>query len=228
MKWFIDFLTSSIGRKLVMSLTGLFLCSFLIIHVTGNSLLFFNDGGLLFNAFTAWMEGNIIIRTIEYLLFAAFIIHILQSILITYKNNQARSKGYAVSNANANSKWYSRWMGVLGTLIFVFLVIHLKDFFWELRFGDEDFGTDAWGNVNLFREVKATFEMPAYAALYFFSMIPLAYHLMHGFQSGFRTLGIMHKKYTPLIETVGTWFFGILIPLLFALMPVYFQIKKMM
>ena len=114
--------TSSIGRKIVMALTGLFLCSFLIVHCGVNACLFVDDGGLTFNTAAHFMESNMLIRTIEYLLFAGFIIHILQSITITLQNKKARgSKGYE-KKAGDTSKWYSRNMGILGTILFFFLV----------------------------------------------------------------------------------------------------------
>lgn len=224
MNWFSDFLFSTIGRKVVMALTGLFLISFLIVHVGVNSLLFVNDDGELFNKGANFMETNLLIRAIEYLLFAGFIIHIAQSVVITKKNRKARPVKYGMNNGNANSKWYSRNMGILGALIFVFLVIHLRDFFYELRFTDEIPLRN--GVPNLYLEVKEVFEMPLYAIIYIISMLVLAFHLLHGFQSAFRSLGLMHKKYTPLIQWLGKAYTYIVCGL-FILMPLYFLIKKM-
>jgi succinate dehydrogenase / fumarate reductase cytochrome b subunit len=218
--------TSSLGRKYVMSLTGLFLCSFLVIHLSGNLLTLIPDGGLTFNAFTDFMEHNFLIRTIEILLFAGFIIHILQSIVITVQNNGARPQKYEVKPGNSNSTWNSRNMGILGTIIFIFLVIHLRNFFYEMRFHGDEFTTDANGNLNLYNEVVKTFAMLPYTALYVAAMVALGFHLWHGFPSAFRSLGLMHSKYTPAIKFIGK-FYTIIITTGFIVIPLYWYFKQL-
>ncbi len=225
MGWLTNFFTSSIGRKVVMALTGLFLISFLLVHGAINALLFKDDGGLLFNEASLFMETNIVIRILEVVLFAGFIIHILQSLVITLKNRKTRPVNYEVFDRNANSKWYSRSMGILGSLILVFLVIHLRNFFIETHFTD-NLGFDQNGNPDLYAVVKEAFEAPIYVAFYLISMAVLAYHLLHGFQSAFRSLGLKYKKYTPAIEWTGL-VFSIGISVLFAAMPLFFILKKM-
>ena len=119
-------------------------------------------------------------------------------------------------------------MGILGSLILVFLVVHLRNYFYETHFTDHVANAkDANGNPDLFALVKTSFEMPVYVALYVFSMGVLGYHLLHGFQSAFRSIGIMHKKYTPIIEWTGKAF-AIVVPVLFAAMPLYFMVKKLL
>lgn len=207
-----------------MSVTGLFLITFLLVHLGCNACLFLSDGGLLFNEVSLFMETNIVIRIMEIVLFAGFIIHILQSIAITRQNMKARPIGYAVSSGAANSKWYSRSMGILGSLIFFFLVVHMKNFFYETHFTNH-LGLDNNGVPDLYAVVKSTFEIPAYDMLYIFSCVVLAYHLLHGFQSAFRSLGVYHKKYTPLIEFLGIAY-SIIVCGVFAAMPLYFLLKK--
>lgn len=226
MNWFTDLLVSTVGRKMVMALTGLFLISFLIVHVGINSLLFIDDGGAVFNEAANFMETNMLIRTLEYVLFAGFIVHIIQGMMIVRKNKKARPIQYAVNKGSANSTWYSRSMGLLGALIFLFLVIHLRNFFWDLRFTDE-IKPDVNGFPDLYKEVKGVFEMQGYVLLYIVSMIVLAYHLLHGFQSAFRSLGLMHKKYTPWIQWLGKAYVFVVCGL-FILMPIYFLVKKML
>ncbi|HUM47559.1 MAG TPA: succinate dehydrogenase cytochrome b subunit [Chitinophagales bacterium] len=225
MSWVTQMFTSTLGRKYVMSITGLFLCSFLIIHLTGNLLTLVPDGGLTFNAFTHFMENTLLINIMEYVLFAGFIFHIIQALVITIKNQKTRPVKYAVSAGNQNSRWYSRNMGVLGTIIFIFLVIHMRNFFYELRFNEESFGTDANGNVDLYKVVVVTFAMLPYALLYFVAMFAMGYHLWHGFQSAFRSLGIMHKNYTPAIEALGK-FYTIVITGGFMFLPVYWYLVQ--
>lgn len=212
------FLKSSIGKKVVMGLTGLFLISFLVVHCFINSLIFFNDGGLTFNTGAAFMAHNWLIRAGELVLFAGLILHIIQALILTIENKKARPIGYAKFNGAANSSWYSRSMGLLGTLLLMFLIIHLTHFWVKSRFTGLP-GEDTNGNENLYAVMQETFKMLWVVILYVLSMISLAYHLLHGFQSAFQSLGLNHKTYTPIIKKTGVAF-SILIPFIFALMPV--------
>lgn len=212
------FLKSSIGKKVVMGLTGLFLISFLVVHCFINSLIFFNDGGLTFNIGAAFMAHNWLIRAGEIVLFAGLILHIVQALILTLENKKARPVGYAKIDGAANSSWYSRSMGLLGTLLLMFLIIHLVHFWVKSRFTGLP-GEDANGNENLYAVMQETFKITWVVILYALSMISLAYHLLHGFQSAFQTLGLNHKNYTPLIKKTGIAF-SILIPFIFALMPI--------
>jgi succinate dehydrogenase / fumarate reductase cytochrome b subunit len=226
MSWVITTFTSSIGKKIVMGATGLFLCSFLVVHCGINALVFNdilnNDDGALFEAAAHFMGTNWVIRTMEIGLFAGIFLHIIQAAILTYQNKKSRPVGYAVTNGNANSKWYSRSMGLLGTLILFFMIIHIRHFWVETRLlghiGHEP------GQETMFDEMKEIFENPVWVSLYVLSMISLAYHLMHGFQAGFQTLGINHPKYTPFIKGLGK-VFSIVIPFIFALMPLAFYFK---
>ena len=220
------FLSSSIGRKVVMALTGLFLISFLVIHCFLNSLIFFNDGGLTFNEGAHFMATNWLIRAMEIVLFAGFIIHILQSLALTIHNRKARPVAYAKVNGGANSTWYSRSMGLLGTLILIFLIIHISHFWVKSRITGID-GHDSNGHENLYGIMQVTFTSLWVVVLYCLAMISLAYHLMHGFQSSFQSLGLNHRKYTPFIKKFGLAF-SVIIPIIFAAMPLamYFGIVR--
>lgn len=216
------FLKSSIGKKFIMGITGLFLISFLIVHCFINMLIFFNDGGETFNKGAEFMGTNWIIRTMEIVLFAGLILHIVQALVLTMENKKARPVAYAQVNGAANSKWYSRSMGLLGTLILMFLIIHLKHFWVESRFTDHIAHNEFEklpGQETLYHEMLEVFESPLVVVIYVLSMISLAYHLLHGFQSAFQTLGLNHKKYTPFIKQCGV-VFSIVISVLFALMPI--------
>jgi len=201
-----------------MSLTGLFLISFLIVHCLLNSFIFFNDGGLIFNTGAHFMATNWLIRAMEIVLFLGLILHAVQALVLTMANKKARPVGYAKFNGAANSTWYSRSMGLLGTLILLFLIIHLAHFWVKSRFTGLP-GEDANGHENLYAVMQETFTHLWVVVVYCLAMISLAYHLLHGFQSAFQTLGLNHKKYTPLIKGVGT-VFAIVVPLIFAAMPV--------
>jgi succinate dehydrogenase / fumarate reductase, cytochrome b subunit len=219
-------LNSSIGKKIVMGVTGLFLISFLIIHCFINSLIFFNDGGLTFNEGAHFMGHNWLIRAMEIVLFVGFIVHIVQSLVLTLENRKARPVSYDRFKGVANSSWYSRSMGLLGTLILIFLIIHLGHFWIKSRFTGLP-GEDANGHENLYALMQITFTELWVVLLYTFAMVSLAYHLLHGFQSAFQSLGLNHRKYTPFIKRFGL-VFSIVIPLIFASMPlsVYFGLIR--
>jgi succinate dehydrogenase / fumarate reductase cytochrome b subunit len=218
--------SSSIGKKLVMGITGLFLISFLLVHCFLNSFIFFDKTGELFNEGAHFMATNWIIRAMEVVLMAGLLLHIVQGARLTFQNKAARPQKYAYTNGSANSKWYSRSMGLLGTLLLIFLIVHLSNFWVVSRFTFiENFEglkpvKDANGHENLYGVMAITFKNPLLVVLYVISMISLAYHLLHGFASAFQTLGWNHKKYTPMIKAIGVGF-SILIPLIFAAMPIW-------
>lgn len=207
-------LKSSIGKKIVMGITGLFLIIFLVVHCSVNSLIFMNDSGVLFNEVAEFMGGNVLIRTMEIVLFLGILLHIVQGLSLVFENRRARPIGYTVGNGNASSKWYSRSMGLLGTLLLIFLIIHLRHFWYVSRLTDEITG----GTSTLFEEMKEVFSNLWIVILYVLGMISLSYHLMHGFQSAFQTMGWNHKKYTPAVKMIGFWF-SVFVPLIFSLMP---------
>ena len=208
------FLQSSIGKKFLMGITGLFLISFLVVHVSINSCIFLNDGGVIFNEAAHFMAHNIVIRIMEVGLFAGLLLHIVQALVLTLKNAKARPVKYAVQNGAANSKWYSRSMGILGSLLLLFLVVHLGNFWVPTKISVFS-GTEH----NSFHAMKEVFSMWYFVAIYLVGVISLSYHLLHGFQSAFQTLGLNHKKYTPLIKKAGIAF-SVIVPLAFAAMPI--------
>ncbi len=215
---------SSVGKKFAMGITGLFLVSFLVVHCAINALIFVNDGGETFNRAAHFMSTNILIRTMEVVLFLGIIWHIVQALVLTGANQKARPVKYAAPNTGSGSAWYSRWMGLLGTLILIFLILHLRHFWVESRFTGLHVPAmiiDGVPHDNLFAEMKSVFASGWVVVVYILGMISLAYHLLHGFQSAFQSLGINHKTYTPVIKNVGIAF-SVIIPLVFALMPAAF------
>jgi succinate dehydrogenase / fumarate reductase, cytochrome b subunit len=209
---------SSIGKKLVMAFTGLFLISFLVIHVTINSMIFLDTSGAMFNEWAKFMSHNYIVRFLEVGLFAGFIIHIIQGFKLTLQNNAARKSKYAVSAGNATSKWYSRSMGILGSLLLIFLVVHISHF-WLGTKASLYLHNDAPHDT--FTEMRNVFKNELYVIIYIVGTVSLAWHLVHGFPSAFQTLGINNSKYNKLIKVSG-YGFSIIVPLLFTLMPLAF------
>ena len=206
---------SSLGKKLVMGITGLFLISFLMVHCFLNSLIFLNDGGETFNLGAEFMAKNWLIRAMEIVLFGGLLWHIIQAAILTRENKKARPVAYAASNPSANSKWYSRSMGLLGTILLIFLIIHLRHFWVVSRFTDEITS----GRETLFNEMKEVFSQLWVVILYCLAMVSLGYHLLHGFKSAFQTLGWNHVKYNAMIEKTGV-IISVVLPVLFAAMPI--------
>ena len=231
MKWS-EIFNSSVGKKWIMALTGLFLISFLLVHCGINACIFLNDNGETFNKAAHFMGTNLFIRTAEIGLFLGLLIHIIQGLVLTYENNKKRPIKYAVNAGNQNSKWYSRSMGLLGTLLLIFLIIHMGDFWTHSRVpglvgGLPEVEYDGVVYHDLYAKMVEEFKEVFVVILYVISMFSLGFHLLHGFSSAFQSLGINHSKYNPMIKSVG-FGFSIIIPLLFALMPlsIYFGLIK--
>jgi succinate dehydrogenase / fumarate reductase cytochrome b subunit len=211
---------SSIGRKFLMGLTGLFLITFLIVHATINGMIWFNDGGVTFNKWAHFMGTNLIIRTMEIVLFIGFIAHIVDGLWLYKLNRDARPVKYAYDQSPPGTTWYSRSMALLGTLILLYLIIHLAHFWVKTRFtGIEQYGVDAEGQENLFAVMQDVFQSPWVVVIYVLGCFSLAWHLLHGFQSSFKTLGLQHVKYNEAIAIAGITF-SIVVPFIFAMMPV--------
>jgi succinate dehydrogenase / fumarate reductase, cytochrome b subunit len=219
MNWFTRLLSSTLGRKLFMAFTGLFLILFLVVHLIGNLQLLKTDGGRAFNVYAEFMTSNPVIMTISYVNYACILIHVIWAILLTKRNRDARGvERYAV--VKNSSPWTSRNMGILGTFILIFLVIHLKGFWYEMHWGGiAKANYDGREVKNLFAVVDMAYSNVWYVSVYVVSMAILAFHLWHGFSSAFQTLGLNHIKYNPLIKFVGQTF-AIIVPALFALIPI--------
>ena len=216
MNWKQSFSTS-IGKKLQMSLTGLFLILFLIVHCYVNAQIFYMDGGVRFNEAAHFMGTNFLIRTVELGLFGFLILHMVQGLLLYAANRSKRTNRYAVSAGNATSKWYSRSMALLGTLILMFLIVHLSKFWAPNRYSQLTGG----GEKPLFEMMKAEFQTTWVVIVYILGCISLGWHLVHGFYSAFQTLGMGTHRYKGIIKCIGIAF-SIIVPLIFALMPIAF------
>jgi succinate dehydrogenase / fumarate reductase, cytochrome b subunit len=274
--------SSSIIKKVWMALTGLFLCTFLVGHLAGNMQLILKtgeEGRRAFNEYAYFMGHNPFIKVLSYVTYFSIIFHAVQGIYLTYQNKKARPQGYAYSKPGANSSLPSRYMAILGTIILVFIVTHMANFWWRAKI-TEDIplhtyiisAKDQMGqtqeqemyythnlqlipksdeivvknNTELFmanfnvkiadgykdlHTVVMDFFNPkkndmalAYLLLYVVSMAVLAFHLWHGFASGFQSLGLNHKRYTPLIHGAGK-LFALAVPGLFALITILIYLK---
>jgi succinate dehydrogenase / fumarate reductase cytochrome b subunit len=202
-----------------MALTGLFLCFFLIIHLAGNLQLLLpaETAADSFNHYSELLSGNIFIKMISYVLYASLIAHSVDALFITLKNRKAAGK-YAIDDRKKVSKWYSRNMGILGTILLIFLVIHFKDFWYVYKFGALPLNSE--GNKDLYVIVINAFESWWYVGLYVVSMLALGFHLLHGFKSAVRSLGLHHPRYAGYVQTFGT-VYSYAITIGFCIIPVY-------
>lgn len=235
MKWS-EFFTSSVGKKVVMSITGLSLILFLIVHVTVNALMWAvifveeEKPGEVFNKAAHFLGQTLVPRVLEIGLFLFIILHIVQGYVLEVQNRSKRNIGYEVKMGASGSKWYRKSMGLLGTLIFLFLIVHIADFWVPSRFGGLEpvhYTQDPKEYHDLYGKMIEVFQNPWIVVLYIIGCISLAYHLIHGFQSSFRTLGVSNKKYLTMLTGIG-WAFSIIVCLVFAMMPVsvYFEWVK--
>jgi succinate dehydrogenase / fumarate reductase cytochrome b subunit len=221
MKWS-ELFTSSVGKKFVMGFTGIFLILFLVVHVGLNACIWAMDGGEMFNVAAHFMGSTVVMRVLEIGLFLGFILHIVQAYVLELQNRRKRGIGYQVPMGNKGSKWYSRYMGWLGTFILLFLVIHLKNFWFPSRFDMPEAYTQTYNGVemhDLFSLMKDTFTDGWLVSLYLVGCVSLSFHLMHGFQSSFRSLGVHNGRYLRLLRGIGVGF-AIIVPLAFAMMPI--------
>ena len=210
--------TSSLGKKYLMGLTGFFLIIYLIVHASINAMIFYNDGGERFNAAAFFMSRNFFMRFLEIGLFAVFILHIIQGLLLWKQNRAARKINYYKKNFPREIKWYSRYMGWLGTFLLLFLIMHLYHFWLGTKNEMYFHGPE----INLYAEMREVFTNPVIFILYMIGLASLLFHLLQGFQSAFQTFGINHKRWTPIVKGVGV-FYSIIICLLFAAMPLAFM-----
>jgi succinate dehydrogenase / fumarate reductase, cytochrome b subunit len=213
--------TSSVGKKIVMALTGLFLITFLIVHAGINACMWANDGGVMFNKAAHFMGSTVVIRIMEIGLFLGIFLHIIQGYMLEYQNRSKRKIGYDVSLGNKGSKWYSRSMGLLGTILLIFFIIHWYHFWIPSRFtGVEETALPSGQEVhNLYALMQITFQQLWVVIVYVLACVSLCWHLIHGFQSAFRTVGVSNSKYVDLIKNVGIGY-AVIISLAFAMMPV--------
>lgn len=208
--------SSSVGQKLLVGLTGLFLCTFLIVHLSGNTLLFRNDGGAAFNQYSHFMATNLGIRILEVGLTLGFLLHIFFSLRVWWHNRSSRPEEYRRNKPSENSTLVSRTTIVTGSAVFIFLVVHLKSFFVPSRLtGDPR---------PMYDLVAEAFRSPLYDGFYLVALALLGFHLRHGFQSAFQTFGL-RPGLRPIVDAIAILFW-LIIPIGYATMPVYFLFKS--
>ena len=211
---------TSIALKVWMSLLGSFLMIFLVVHLSINLCLLRSDGGLWFNAAAYFMGTNYVVHVLEVILFAGFIFHILLGILLQLINWMSRPRRYYVK-PRSRTPFLSKYMIYTGGIVLIFLAIHFMNFYF-IRWGwiRNPLPALEEGHPNFYGIARLLFSQPFYTVLYIVLIIILGFHLNHGFQAAFQSLGLNGRSYTPLIETIGL-IYSILIPLGFIIIPLY-------
>jgi len=196
---------SSIGKKLMMALAGLFLATFLLVHLGINLTLIIFDDPRIFNIAAHFMATNILIKVFEIVLFGGILLHIIYGLLLQLLNWIARPVRYRVNNP-AQTSFFSKFMIHTALIILVFLVIHLFDFYFKAKFGHGHVAEITY-NGKLYHDlgtmVVEKFQILWVDIFYIVCFLFLGFHLLHGFASAFQTLGLNHKVYTPVIKSLG-------------------------
>ena len=186
-----------------MSLAGLFLITFLLVHLGINLLIVFVEDPMVFNTAAHFMGTNILIKIFEIVLFGGFFLHIIYALILQIQNWLARPKRYfRISKSETSS--FSRWMIHTAVIVLIFLVIHIADFYYEAKFGlAEEIVVNGIHYHDLAAMVIAKFKIPGFVIFYIASFLLLGFHLIHGFQSAFKTLGWNNRKITPVIQILS-------------------------
>ncbi len=211
LRWIGETLSSSVGRKIVMGVTGLLLVGFLVEHLHGNLKLYEDTTGEKFADYVGFMQGLGPLLTLAELgLAALFVCHIAIALQLTLENRAARKQRYIVRNNRGAQTIGSVSMHVTGAALLLYLLKHLYDFRFDARFFEDPAGL-----------VKSTLSTPAHGVFYVAGALVLGLHLSHGFRSAFQSLGISHPKWNSSLQKLG-----IVVALVFALgfasFPLYF------
>ncbi len=193
-------------RKTIIAGTGLFLCIFLVVHLSANCILLLPEETArgLYNSYSTTLRESPLIKIVAYLLYLSIILHVVYALLITLRNRKAKPQKYVMNNSKENSTWTSQNMGLIGTMILLFIVVHLANFWARIKLGMGDaVGLDAVGNVDVYEVTSSLFHNIYYVIFYTVLAIPLALHLYHGFKSAFKTLGFYHKKGLRIVAKIA-------------------------
>jgi succinate dehydrogenase / fumarate reductase cytochrome b subunit len=208
MNWFINMLGSSIGKKLMMAITGLSFCGFLAAHLAGN--LFIYGGKDAFNSYAMHLHAmGPLVNAAELFLLTFAMIHVLTGATLFYENLKARPNRYSVNKSAGGRSIGSATMPYTGIFLLLFVIFHLFNF----HFVDKT-------HTTIFDIVSKAFSNPFYVVFYILAMIIAGLHVSHGFWSAFQTLGANHPKYMPIIMTISL-VFSLVVGIGFGFLPVY-------
>lgn len=183
-----------------MSLAGIFLIVFLLVHMGINLLIVIFDDPMVYNKAAHIMSTNILIKIFEIILFGGFLLHMIYALILQIQNWIARPSRYNKANYS-NTSFFSKFMIHTALITLVFLVIHMMDFYIKAKFGHaSEVIVDGVAYHDFATEIIDKFKMLPFVIFYIAAFVFLGFHLVHGFQSAFKTLGMDHKKYTPVVQ----------------------------
>lgn len=214
-------------RKIILALTGLFLCLFLIVHLSANCILLLPTDMArdLYNSYSTFLRESPFIKVVAYALYLSIILHVVYALLITIRNRRAKPDKYAINHFKANSTWTSQNMGWIGVLILIFIAIHLANFWARIKLGmGEAVGVDANGNKDIYEVTYSLFQNGYYVVFYTVLMVPLGLHLHHGLKSGFKTLGFYHNSGLQVLAKVSL-IYAAVISIGFGIIPLIVYLK---
>lgn len=195
--------TSSIGKKLLMSLAGIFLIVFLLVHMGINLLVIIFEDPMVYNKAAHFMVSNIIVKIFEIVLFGGLLLHVIYALILQIQNWIARPKRYLKVNYS-NTSFFSKFMIHTAVITLIFLVIHMMDFYIKAKFGHaSEILVDGVAYHDFASEIEDKFKMLPFVIFYIAAFVFLGFHLIHGFQSAFKTLGLEDKKWTPVIQLLA-------------------------
>ncbi|HKL89616.1 MAG TPA: succinate dehydrogenase cytochrome b subunit [Allomuricauda sp.] len=214
-------------KKSIVALTGLFLCIFLIVHLSANSILLLPEDIArgMYNSYSTTLRESPFIKLVAYLLYLSIILHAVYALLVTIRNRKAKPNKYIVNRDKENSTWASKNMGVLGSLILIFIIIHLANFWARIKLGlGEEVGVDIDGHLDVYSVTYGLFQNIWFVLFYTVMSIPLAYHLFHGLKSGFKTLGFYHKQGLRILAKASL-VYGLVMGIGFGIIPIMVYFK---
>ena len=207
--------------------TGLFLCIFLIVHLSANCILLLPEemAREMYNSYSTLLRENPLIKLVAYALYLSIILHVIYALLVTLRNKKAKPEKYAVNHTQENSSWASQNMGLIGTFILIFIVVHLANFWARIKLGmGEGVGVDSLGNKDVYEVTSSLFHNIYYVIFYSLLMIPLGFHLHHGLKSAFKTLGFYHKTGLRILSKVAL-IYALVVSILFGIIPFIVYLK---
>ena len=190
-------------KKSIIALTGLFLCIFLIVHLSANCILLLPEtiARDLYNSYSTTLRESSLIKIIAYVLYVSIVLHVFYALLITLRNRRAKPQKYVINHSQENSTWTSQNMGLIGTVILLFIIVHLANFWARIKLGmGEEVRLDEMGNKDVYEVTYSLFQNIYFVIFYTLISIPLGLHLHHGLKSAFKTLGFYHKKGLKILE----------------------------
>jgi succinate dehydrogenase / fumarate reductase cytochrome b subunit len=212
MNWIKQALWSSIGKKLMMAVTGLGFCAFLTGHLAGNLTIY--GGENAFNSYAEHLHAlGPLVTAAELGLLVFAIIHISTGLTLFYQNFKARPSRYAVNKRAGGRTIGSATMPYTGILLLAFVIMHLMNF----HFVDKS-------DTTIYQIVSHKFANPLYIVIYVVAMIIAAFHVSHGFWSAFQTIGANHPKYMPIIMILSI-IFSLVVGFGFGLLPIYIALS---